>query len=124
MQEKEYPAFVKFTIHGEPASAKNQRQLIPGPPPRIIKSKKALAYRKMFEQQCPRLDPMFEGDVYVTMTIYYASRRPDLDEALILDCMQGFIYKNDRAVKCKIITWGLDKEDPRAEIEVRRYCQS
>jgi Holliday junction resolvase RusA-like endonuclease len=52
------------------------------------------------------------------MTIFYASRRPDLDESLILDCMQGRIYENDRCVKEKHIFWGLDKEDPRAEIEV------
>ena len=53
------------------------------------------------------------------MKIYYASRRPDLDESLILDLMQGIIYENDRSVKEKHIFWGgVDKEDPRAEIVV------
>jgi Holliday junction resolvase RusA-like endonuclease len=52
------------------------------------------------------------------MKIYYASRRPDLDESLILDLMQGIIYENDRSVKEKHIFWGLDKENPRAEITV------
>ena len=41
------------------------------------------------------------------MLIYYSSRRPDLDESLILDLMQGVIYKNDRQVKQKNIYWGL-----------------
>ena len=59
-------------------------------------------------------------DVAVTMTIFYASRRPDLDESLILDCMQGLLFNNDRQVKEKHIHWGgVDKENPRAEISVR-----
>ena len=53
------------------------------------------------------------------MTIFYASRRPDLDESVILDAMQDRIYKNDRQVKSKIIRWGLSKSNPRAEIKVR-----
>ena len=52
------------------------------------------------------------------MTIYYQNRRPDLDESLILDLMQGMIYENDRSVKEKHIYHGIDKENPRAEIEV------
>jgi hypothetical protein len=52
------------------------------------------------------------------MKIFYASRRSDLDESLILDLLQGVIYVNDRQVKEKHIYWGLDKECPRAEIIV------
>lgn len=37
---------------------------------------------------------------------------------MILDCLEGKVYKNDRQVKAKHIFWGLDKENPRAEIEV------
>ena len=59
------------------------------------------------------------GDVRVDITIYYASRRPDLDESVILDCMQGFIYENDRQVKEKHIFHRLDKTNPRAEITVQ-----
>ena len=74
---------------------------------------------KAFQQQCPNLDDvMFEEDVEVRAKIYYRTRRPDLDESVILDAMQGLIYKNDRQVKRKVIEWGLDKEHPRAEIIV------
>ena len=59
-----------------------------------------------------------EGDVEANIKIYYATRRPDLDESVILDCLEGKVYKNDRQVKVKHIFWGLDKENPRAEIEV------
>ena len=86
---------------------------------RVIKSQKALDYCKHFALQCPELDDPFDCDLFVEINIYYASRRPDLDESLILDNMQNKIYKNDRQVKIKHIYWHLDKQNPRAEIKVR-----
>jgi|TARA_R100000322_G_C5434820_1_gene189460 hypothetical protein len=111
---------LRFEIKGEPASKANSRQLVTiKGRPAFIKSKKAREYVKTFAQQCPNLeDDMLEGDLWVDMTIFYASRRPDLDESVILDCMQGYIYKNDRQVKEKWIRWGLDKENPRSEIYI------
>ena len=115
-----------FIIHGEPASKANSRKLVTiKGRPAFIKSEKARKYVKQFEEQCPQMgDSMFLDDVEVEMTVFYASRRPDLDESVILDCMQGFIYKNDRQVKRKIVTWGLDKKNPRSEITVRLMGQS
>jgi Holliday junction resolvase RusA-like endonuclease len=89
-----------------------------GTRPALIKSQKALDYNDAFRLQCPKLSPLMEGDVSVTITIYYATRRPDLDESVILDAMQGLVYLNDRQVKEKHIFWGLDKTNPRAEIIV------
>lgn len=111
---------VTFTVYGEPASKANSRKmvLIKGRPA-LIKSQKARDYVKTFEQQCPVLEVPTIEDVVVEMMIYYASRRPDLDESLILDCMQCRVYKNDRQVKQKFIYWGLDKENPRSVIRVR-----
>ena len=111
---------VTFTVYGEPASKANSRKmvLIKGRPA-LIKSAKARGYVTMFESQCPVMEVPTTDDVVVEMMIHYASRRPDLDESLILDCMQGRIYKNDRQVKQKFIYWGLDKEDPRSIIRVR-----
>lgn len=110
---------VQFTVLGEPASKANSRQLVTiRGKPAFIKSKKARNYEKTFAPQCPVLDPIIESNVSVTLTIHYASRRPDLDEAVILDCMQGKIYKNDRQVKEKHVFWGLDRENPRSEIKV------
>jgi len=114
-----------FTILGEPASKANSRMLVTiKGRPAFIKSKKARDYVKDFEKQCPKLDPLMEGDVSVTMTIYYRTRRPDLDEAVVLDCMQGYIYKNDWQVKEKHISHGLDKINPRCEITVRHIDES
>jgi Holliday junction resolvase RusA-like endonuclease len=115
----------QFVVYGEPASKANSRRLVSfkrkggvGTRPALIKSQKALDYNDAFRLQCPKLSPLMEGDVSVSIRIYYASRRPDLDESVILDAMQGLVYLNDRQVKEKHIFWGLDKERPRAEIIV------
>ena len=111
---------ITFTALGEPASKANSRKMVTiRGRPALIKSQKARDYVKQFELQCPQLEVPTTADVQVEMMIYYASRRPDLDESLILDCMQCRIYKNDRQVKQKFIYWGLDRENPRTIIRVR-----
>jgi Holliday junction resolvase RusA-like endonuclease len=88
--------------------------------PMFIKSEKALAYARAFKQQCVIApSEVFKEDVVVTIRIWYASRRPDLDESLILDLLQEVAYKNDRQVKEKHIYWmGVDRVNPRCEIDV------
>jgi predicted secreted Zn-dependent protease len=110
-------SIITFTIFGEPASKSNGRRWTGK---FLIKSEKALNYSDMFKQQCPVLDTLMDGDLRVTMKIWYASRRPDLDASLIFDLMQDCIYKNDRAVKEQHLYWGLDKNNPRAEITVEK----
>jgi Holliday junction resolvase RusA-like endonuclease len=108
-------------IFGEPASKANSRRIVKfGSLSRMIKSQKALNYSDAFKQQCKPLAVLMSGDVRVTMQIFYASRRPDLDESLILDLLQGCVYINDRQVKEKHIFWGLDKDNPRTEIIVEQ----
>ena len=109
----------KGIIYGEPASKANSRKIVMfGKRPAVIKSQKARDYVKNFEKQCPKLDTLVTDDLVVEITIFYGSRRPDLDESVILDCMQGFFYKNDRQVKKKIINWALDRDNPRSKIKV------
>ena len=108
-------------IFGEPASKANSRRVVHyGGMSRLIKYKKALPYSDVFRQQCKPLATLMTGDLRVTLHIYYASRRPDLDESLILDLMQGLIYENDRQVKERHCYWGLDPENPRSEIIVEK----
>lgn len=108
-------------IFGEPASKANSRRVVHyGGMSRLIKSAKALSYTDVFKQQCKPLPTLMTGDLRVTLHIFYASRRPDLDESLILDLMQGLIYANDRQVKERHCYWGLDPENPRAEIIVEK----
>ena len=126
---------VRLTSLGEPASKANSRKIVTiGGRPASIKSAKASAYASAAQLQIPALARvMFEGPVCVTMTIYYASERPDLDESLILDVMQAQyagagksrvcvrrgVYRNDRQVRERHIYHRIDRINPRAEIEVK-----
>ncbi|MEE8222705.1 MAG: RusA family crossover junction endodeoxyribonuclease [Alphaproteobacteria bacterium] len=110
---------VAFTILGECASKANSRQLVTiGGRPRFIKSAKARGYVEGVKRQIRGLDPMLTGPLVVHITIYYATERPDLDEALILDALQGLIYKNDRQIREKHIYRELDRNNPRADVRV------
>lgn len=115
--DEDSPSTITFTIYGEPASKANSRRWTGK---YFIKSAKALAYAHEFGQQCPVLERLMEGDLRITITIYYASRRPDLDPSLIFDLLQERIYLNDRQLKEQHLYWGLDKDNPRAEITVEK----
>tara|TARA_R110000765_G_scaffold347587_1_gene437670 strand:+ start:541 stop:891 length:351 start_codon:yes stop_codon:yes gene_type:complete len=89
-----------------------------GGKPRFIKSKKALLYSRNFDLQCLVRKELFEEDLSIAIKIYYRTRRSDLDEALILDLLQGRVYKNDRSIKSKYVEHGLDKERSRSVIVI------
>ena len=113
----EAPSTVNFVVLGEPASKANSRRWTGK---FFIKSEKALNYSKTFREQCPIIDPLMDGDLRVTISIYYASRRPDLDPSLIFDLMQDAVYLNDRQIREQHIFGYIDKENPRAEITVEK----
>ena len=114
-----------LTIHGEPASKANSRQLVLIRGRMVpIKSKKALSYMRAFDQQCRVLDPLMDEDLAIAMKIYYRTRRPDLDESLILDLLQGKVYKNDRAIKLKHVEHGLSRDDPRVVMSIGPLSQA
>ncbi len=109
---------IEFVIEGEPASKANSRRIVKiGNRIASIKSQKALSYADAFKLQAPKVEPLTDP-VRITLTIYYASRRPDLDESLILDLLQGIAYVNDRQVREKHVYWGLDPDRPRCHIRV------
>lgn len=129
-----------FTILGEPASKANSRKIVTigkGDKARaaVIKSDKALNYvDSALKQIPPEARLRMDLPVFVTMRIYYATERPDLDESVILDVMQDQyrkpkgstqrqlvqhgVYQNDRQVRGKYVTHHIDRENPRAEIVV------
>lgn len=95
----------------------------------FIKSKKARDYEAAAERQIPdEARVMLACPVRVTMKIYYASERPDLDESVVLDVLQAKfvrgsheierrgVYVNDRQVREKHVYWGKSIANPRAEI--------
>jgi Holliday junction resolvase RusA-like endonuclease len=71
-----------------------------------------------------------QGEVAIELRIFYSSERPDLDESLILDCLQDQflvvggkrllsqrgVYRNDRQVREKHVYHSIDKRNPRTEI--------
>lgn len=111
------------TIYGEPASKANSRRIVyTRGRVRSIKSRKAIGYVAAFCAQAAKLAVPITCDVVLTVRIWYASRRPDLDVALIMDCLQrAGIIKNDRQV-VEIHAYkylqGLLESVPSAEIEL------
>lgn len=129
---------IQFTILGEPASKANSRKIVSfGGRPSSIKSDKARSYeRDALAQIPPRYRLQLEGPVRVTLRIFYASQRPDLDESIVLDVLQDRyktvgkgddkqrqlvqkgVYINDRQVREKHVFHGIDRANPRAEVIV------
>lgn len=129
---------VTLTILGEPASKANSRQIVTiNNRPSSIKSAKARSYEENALKQIPPTARLqLEGPVCVTLHIYYASERPDLDETVVLDVLQDRyktvgkgdakqrllvqkgIYRNDRQVREKHVYHAIDRANPRTEIVV------
>jgi len=109
-----------LTVLGEPASKANSRRLVSrGGKPLFIKSAKALSYADAFNLQIPTINPLLTGELRLDCWIYYASQRPDLDESLILDLLQGKVYANDRQVRERHVYHYIDRAQPRVTILLR-----
>ena len=129
---------IRLTIFGEPASKANSRQIVTfgkGDAKRaaVIKSKKARSYEHDALLQIPQhCRQRLTGPIKLTAKIYYASERPDLDESIVLDVLQdryhgkgeqrvlvqAGVYRNDRQVRERHVYHGIDRANPRAEIEI------
>ena len=138
---------ITFVILGECASKSNSREIVTRrgfdetgeavSRPLVRKSDKALRYVASALRQIPaQCRVRLTGPVRVTLHLFYASERPDLDEALVLDVLQDRwvsvtvgrvkvrelvhkgVIRNDRQVREKHVYWGLDRANPRAEIVV------
>jgi Holliday junction resolvase RusA-like endonuclease len=115
---------VRLTIAGEPSSKANSRQIVmigkgDAKRPAVIKSPKARQYEREAAYQIRKLPHLLTGPLAVTIHVFYASERPDLDESIILDVLQGRIYANDRQVREKHVYHAIDRANPRAEITVK-----
>lgn len=133
------PWKLRFVILGEPASKANSRRLVTiGGRPAFIKSQKARDYERDALLQIPAAAKlMLAGPLRATIRIWYASERPDLDESVILDVLQAKtegagkdrkvirrgVYLNDRQVREKHVFHGIDRIQPRAEIEIERIVE-
>ena len=140
---------IKFTILSQPVSMKNSRQIVQmGGRPASIKSADAREYeRTTLLQIPPEHRKSLEGPFRITVHAYSESERPDLDLALLMDCLQNRykkvkgalvkvsdgVYKhadservltqkgvvaNDRQFREQHFFHHIDKDRPRAEIEI------
>ena len=108
------------TIYGRVASKSNTRKQVKNRNTgriMFIKSDRALQFQADALKQAFK-KPFLEGDLRLECDIYYDSRRPDLDESLIMDILEGLWYKNDRAIRHKIIKGFIDKKNPRVVVTV------
>ena len=112
------PVPIKILIYGQCASKSNSRRIVMrGRKPISIKSASAFEFAQAFEQQCPQFDEPMTGDLKLDCTIYYRSRRSDLDDTLVCDLLQKCgVIKNDRQIQHKVLRCGIDKHRPRVEI--------
>ena len=114
---------MRFQIFGEPCSKANSRIMIfrKNRKPCNIKNKASHDYVNSFlaQVQAMRLGAFGNGseDVILHCWIYYKNYRKDLDESLIMDCLQkSGILKNDRQIKEKHIYHGINKLNPNSVI--------
>lgn len=135
---------VRFTILNAPHSKSNSSQIITlqdgngGSRSSLIKSKKARTWVQDALPQIPAACRVrMQGPVIFYARIFYPSNIQDLDESLVLDVLQdqwktikhadgskqrqlvqAGVYLNDRQVREKHIYHGIDKVNPRVEIQV------
>jgi Holliday junction resolvase RusA-like endonuclease len=133
---------IAFTIRGEPASKANSRKIVTmgrgsKARPAVIKSDKARDYERDALLQIPMAARRrLTGPLRITIRIFYATERPDLDESVILDVLQdrwapknadgrrlieqAGVYCNDRQIREKHVYHAIDRANPRAEIEIEQ----
>jgi Holliday junction resolvase RusA-like endonuclease len=110
---------ITLTLYGQLASLKNSRQMVyVGGKPRLIPKKEAVQWEKDAIAQIPVDHRVgLEGPIRLTCEVYYASRRPDLDIALLMDTLQhAEVIKNDRQIQEIHATKKLDADNPRVEL--------
>ena len=127
-------AVIRLVILGQVVGHKNSYHIVTiKGRPAVVKSKDALAYeRDALRQIPPSARQRLEGPVRVTLRLYYATERPDLDESMVLDVLQDRfkgkgeqrelvqkgVYRNDRQVREKHVHHLIDRANPRTEVEV------
>lgn len=117
---------IKLKIHGQLFSKSNSRVFSQrGGKPILFKRKEVLDY---VEGALWELKPQlrghkpYENPVYLKATIYYRSKRSDLDVSLLQDILEkAGVYLNDRQVYKIECEKRFDKENPRCLIEVDEY---
>ena len=119
MLHMEYP---KQVIYGQPPSKSNAYRIITihghGSLAKTAATKK---YEESFFMQCSLRNANIDKRFMLDMDVYFASDRPDLDNALkvVEDCLQQCkAIKNDRLCAEIHARKFIDKENPRIEFKI------
>ncbi len=94
--------------------------------PTLKNDKKKLSNKKIFYDQMSELNEneLLTGDVGVVFDVYSATKKPDLDELVILDLLEEKAFKSTRQVKVKLVRHHIDKKNPRTCIQVFKLNES
>lgn len=116
---------MKHIIYGQPPSKSNCYRIITQFKHGSLAKTPALRkYEESFFMQCSLRGANIKTRFEFIVDVYYASDRPDLDNALkvILDCLQkcGAIA-NDRLCAKIVARKLIDKNNPRIEFEINPY---
>lgn len=95
----------------------------------MIKSQGARDYVQGFLLQVHRPPKPYMGPVALEADIYYRNPKCDLDESLLMDCLQlgtqknpgAGIIGNDNQIKDKWVRWHLDKSRPRVVVKLIQF---
>ena len=112
----------QFTVYGQVYSMKNsKRELhVRG---RFVKltHPKVTAFRRDFLAQAPKAKEPLTGPLRTNVSVWYPSRRQDLDCALVYDLMQeAGLIENDRQIIEKHEYGHMDAANPRVEILIEK----
>lgn len=129
---------IKFTIYGDVPALKNSKIIITKPYPRLISNPRVAkwtenAHNRIRELKLDNLK--IDCDIYLKAKLYFSDkRRRDCDNAIQTINDTLFTKKNsktdnpinvildDSQIKhLEVINMGVDKENPRVEVEIEKY---
>jgi len=82
---------------------------------------KARKYQYQMEAKMQWKKPVLEGDLTVTIDLYFKDkRRRDWDNfnKIVMDSLEGICFKDDSQIQEAVVRKHIDKEIPRIEIEI------
>lgn len=122
-------ASVTLTILGTLVSLKNRRRLLKNRRNGKMFSAKSEDAERYMADACAQIPPEYRNlrlgsltsPVRLIATVYYPSRRSDLDVSLLLDCLQvSGVIRNDRDVIEMHLYSEVDTKSPRAELTIEQ----
>tara|TARA_Y100000310_G_scaffold297299_1_gene330181 strand:- start:956 stop:1303 length:348 start_codon:yes stop_codon:yes gene_type:complete len=110
---------MKITIPGNPISVNHYTANTKFG--RKYLTKKAKEYQKVVKESSAHITEKYLGEVIMSIKYHFGDkRRRDIDNysKVILDCLEGVCYIDDKQVSKLSLEKHYDKENPRTEVEI------